>query len=103
MIKEQEGIPHRDAMKRAGELWRSLDEKEKEKFNKLAQTDQERFQSQLEELWEKNFFTQSDGSKSIDEDMPSKKRRSTNQGSSGMKKKRASDNDSSRRNMVSAR
>jgi hypothetical protein len=41
-LKESEGITHQQAMGRAGEEWKKLDDKAREKYEKLHEQDQKR-------------------------------------------------------------
>ena len=41
-IKKDEGISHKQAMSRAGEMWGQIDEAEKAKFNKMHDDDVKR-------------------------------------------------------------
>jgi len=38
-IKKDEGLAHKDAMSRAGELWHKMSEEEKKPYNKLHDQD----------------------------------------------------------------
>jgi hypothetical protein len=42
-IKKDEGLAHKDAMSRAGELWGKLTEEEKKPYNKLHDQDVTRY------------------------------------------------------------
>ena len=41
-IRKEEGIEHRAAMSRAGEIWGTMTDKEKEKYNKMHDADVKR-------------------------------------------------------------
>jgi hypothetical protein len=46
-IKADEGLSHKDAMSRAGEIWRSYNEDDKKPYTKLQEDDQKRYISRL--------------------------------------------------------
>ena len=75
-IKEKEKLEkHTDAMKRCGEIWSGMSDKEKKKYNDLHLKDAERYKKQLKELENKGFFKMEDGSKSSDHVKKEKKRK----------------------------
>ena len=67
-------MSHKDAFKKAGELWGTLTDKEKEPWVKMQKKDEERMQRQNEELAKKGYFTMEDGTKSTDAYMDPKKK-----------------------------
>ena len=73
---KKEGIDHRAAMSKAGELWGKLTDAEKKKFNDLHEKDQVRYENQKKELKEKGYFILDDGSKSSDHQVQGKKKAS---------------------------
>eukprot|EP00347_Sterkiella_histriomuscorum_P007433 403348940 len=74
-IKVDEGIPHKQAMSRAGEIWKGYSDEEKKKYEKMHEKDQERYEKQLKDLKDKGYFMMSDGTKSTDHEVPNKKKR----------------------------
>mmetsp|Transcript_24464 Transcript_24464/g.37939 ORF Transcript_24464/g.37939 Transcript_24464/m.37939 type:complete len:144 (-) Transcript_24464:104-535(-) len=66
-IKEKEKLEkHTDAMKRAGEIWSEMSDKEKKPFIKLREKDVARYEKQMKEMETNGFFEMDDGSKSSD-------------------------------------
>lgn len=76
-IKAEQGIPHKEAMVKAAEIWKEMSEKEKKPYNDMHYQDVERFEGQMNELKENGFFLMADGTKSTDIEASSKKRKST--------------------------
>lgn len=65
-IKEKEKCTHLDAMRKAGEIWNKMMDKEKKKYGDMVAKDQNRYYKQLAELNKKGFFILEDGTKSSD-------------------------------------
>lgn len=63
-IKEKEECTHPMAMKKAGEQWGVMSDKDKKKYNDMVAIDQKRYDKQLAELNKKGFFVMDDGSNS---------------------------------------
>jgi len=72
-IKEKEGCTHPEAMKKAGEIWSKMSDKEKKKYTDMNTKDQARYDKQLAELNKKGFFMMEDGSKSSEHQAKQKK------------------------------
>jgi hypothetical protein len=64
-IKQDEGLAHRLAFAKAGEMWRKATDAEKKPFEEKHQADVRRYQEQLQALKKKKFFM-IDGVKSTD-------------------------------------
>lgn len=75
-IKKDEGLDHRAAMSRAGEIWNTMKDDEKKKFNDLHDKDVKRQEKQLKELKDKGYFILDDGTKSTDHQVSGKKKAS---------------------------
>lgn len=74
-IKEKENCTHPEAMKKAGELWNQMSDKEKKKYNDMNSKDQVRYDKQLAELSKKGYFMMEDGSKSSEHTKVQKQKR----------------------------
>lgn len=98
-LKKEEGVPHKDAMSRAGEEWRKIDAKAKEKYDKMHDEDVKRYvyillisfpaslalilnplalfryEKQLQEIKDKGYFIMEDGKKSNEVEVTGKKKR----------------------------
>jgi hypothetical protein len=62
MLEEAKGsLGMAEAGKRAGAMWHSLPEEEKQPFVAMHEEDVQRFKRQKEELLEKGFFIMADG------------------------------------------
>jgi hypothetical protein len=75
-IKKDEGLDHRAAMSRAGELWNTMKDEDKKKYNDLHDKDVKRHEKQVKELKEKGYFILDDGTKSTDHQVSGKKKAS---------------------------
>ena len=65
-IKEKENCTHPEAMKKSGEIWKTMSDKDKKQYNSSHDKDQSRYDKQFTELSKKGFFIMADGSKSTD-------------------------------------
>lgn len=72
-IKEKEGCTHAEAMKKAGQQWSSMTDKEKKKYLDMQAKDVSRYEKQMAEMNKKGFFIMEDGSKSTDHTKKAKK------------------------------
>ena len=89
-IKEEEGLPHKEAFSKAGQMWKSATEEEKKPFEAQHLEDVKRYEAQLKMLKEKGYFM-IDGVKSTDlEDKSAKKKKAKSGDVSKSGKKRAS-------------
>ena len=55
-------------MKRAGEIWSGMGDKEKKKYNEMHEEDLKRVEKAKKELEEKGYYTNADGSRSDEVD-----------------------------------
>ena len=53
-------------MKKAGEEWAKMTEKDKKPYEKIHEADQKRYQKELAQLIKEGYFVNSDGVKSSD-------------------------------------
>ncbi|CDW84813.1 UNKNOWN [Stylonychia lemnae] len=85
-IKKDDGLSHKEAMSKAGELWGKLSADDKKPFDKLHDDDVKRqilsltylilrYEKQLKELQTKGYFIMADGTKSSDHAVVGKKKR----------------------------
>lgn len=74
-VRDRENIKHTEAMKKCGEMWNNLTEKERKKYDDLHMKDVKRYDKQMLELDKRGFFVMTDGSKSSDHVPKIKKRR----------------------------
>ena len=65
-LKKEEGLSHKEAFTKSGQLWQGLSEDDKAPWAKLAAADAERHAAQCKELEENGFFIMKDGTKSSD-------------------------------------
>lgn len=63
-LKEEKEISQGDAFKESGALWKTISDKEKERYVKLENQDKERYNKQMAEIDSKGYFLLGDGSKS---------------------------------------
>ena len=56
-IKQEKGIPHKDAMVVAAALWDSLTEGEQKAYNDMSANDAKRHDQQMEEFKAQGYFT----------------------------------------------
>ena len=61
---ESKELKHTDFMGMAAELWGKLSDKEKEKYNTLAEKDKERHEREMTEFKEKGYYTLPNGERS---------------------------------------
>ena len=61
---ESKELKHTDFMGMAAEWWAKLTEKEKEKYNALAEKDKARYERELAEFKEKGYYTLPNGERS---------------------------------------
>ena len=73
-LKEKDGLSHKDAFAKSAEIWKTLKDNQKAKYEKMAKADEERYKKQLEELEKKGYFTNADGTKSTDMQLDPKKK-----------------------------
>lgn len=73
-LKEEEGLEHADAFKKASELWGAITDKERVKWDAMAAEDLKRFERETAELEKKGFFMTHDGIKSTDLPVDPKKK-----------------------------
>ena len=95
-FKNEHGLSHRDAMKKAGETWKSMNESDKEKFNKMHEEDQKRYlqlmlklyryEKQLSDYEKKGYWVGADGMKSTDIDQIGVKKKSNAPAKKGEKR-----------------
>jgi len=91
-LKEEEGLSHKEAFAKAGQLWQTATEEEKKPFNELHEADVKRHDAQMKMLKEKGYFM-IDGVKSTDlppEEKSAKKQKAKSGDDSVIAKKRAS-------------
>ncbi len=62
-------------MKRAGEIWSDMTDKEKKPYEKLHDQDVQRYEKQMKEMNDNGFFVLEDGSKSSEHTAKTKQRR----------------------------
>lgn len=86
-VKADEGVDHRTAMSRVGELWGQAKDEDKKKFNDLHDKDVKRHERQLKDLKEKGYFLFEDGSKSTDHLVSGKKKASRSEKKEKTKKR----------------
>lgn len=73
-LKEEDGLDHKAAFVKSGELWNSISAKEKAHWEAEAAKDLARFEREKKELEEKGFFMTVDGIKSTDLPVDAKKK-----------------------------
>lgn len=78
-IKEKLKCTHTEAMKKAGEIWNTMNEKERKKYVDMVAKDQIRYDKQLAELNKNGYFKMEDGSKSSDHVKKQKKGKKGNE------------------------
>lgn len=89
-IKADEGVDHRTAMKRAGEIWAKMSDAEKKRYNELNERDQKRYEAQKKEIADKGYFIMEDGSKNTDHVVQGKKKAPKSEKKEKENKKRGS-------------
>lgn len=65
-IKEEEGLSHKEAFSKAGQIWGTLTEADKKRFDDLHAADVKRYEKQLKEFKEKGYYMMEGGVKSTD-------------------------------------
>ena len=86
-IRAEEGVTYREAMVKAGELWQTLSEIDKELYNKMHLQDViryhssafmliNRFEKEMKEFTAKGYYTLPDGTKSSEIEDPAQKKKS---------------------------
>lgn len=91
-LKEEEGLSHKEAFAKAGQMWQTATEEEKKPFVEMQEADQKRYDAQLKMLKEKGYFM-IDGVKSTDlphEEKSARKHKTKSGDESKVAKKRAS-------------
>lgn len=91
-LKEEEGLSHKEAFAKAGQMWQTATEEEKKPFIEMHEKDQKRHDEQMKMLKEKGYFM-IDGKKSTDlppEEKSAKKQKAKSGDESKIAKKRAS-------------
>ena len=91
-LKEEEGLSHKEAFAKAGQLWQTATEEQKKPFEELHQEDVKRHDAQMKMLKEKGYFM-IDGVKSTDlppEQKSAKKQKAKSGDDSVVAKKRSS-------------
>lgn len=73
-LKEEEGLDHPAAFKKAAELWAVISPKEKAIYEAEAAKDVARFEKETKDLKDKGYFVTSDGIKSTDLPVDPKKK-----------------------------
>lgn len=68
-------MKHTDFMSLAGDKWNNLSEEEKMPYEKLAQKDKTRYETQMAEWKKKGYYIMEDGTKS-NKDVPKNKKKS---------------------------
>ena len=76
-LKEDEGLPHKDAFKKVGELWGKMTDEDKKPYKELEEKDRERREGQLAMQKEKGYFLMKDGTKSSEVEISGKKKRAS--------------------------
>jgi hypothetical protein len=73
-LKEEEGLDHKAAFARSGQLWATMDEAARAPWEKENLKDVERFERERKELETKGYFITKDGVKSTDLPVDAKKK-----------------------------
>ena len=96
-FKQEKGISHKEAMKETGDLWKTLSDEQKKKYDDMHEADVERYSKQLKSLFEKGYFIMEDGTKSSEVEIAGKKKKATREEQKPKKRKShlsaGSDND----------
>ena len=61
-----ENSKHADAMKKCGETWKGMTEKQRKPWTAEAEKDKKRYEKEMEHLTKHGYFLMEDGSKSSD-------------------------------------
>ena len=63
-MKENPKLSLTDATKAMSQVWKSLDEKQKLKYNKMNEDDKKRYEKEMNDIKTKGFFITKDGKNS---------------------------------------
>ena len=58
---KEEEIPYKEAVKKCGENWGKMNEKDKKKYDTMAQEEQKIYEKEMEEFDKTGYFTDKDG------------------------------------------
>ena len=66
--EKNSNLNNTEVFQKVAQVWAALNDKQKEKYVKMAEADKQRFEKQTKELEDKGFFIMADGSKSTSTD-----------------------------------